>query len=240
MKKENWQERTELQVGPEAMEKLSRAKILVAGLGGVGSYAAEQLCRAGTGNMTIMDGDYIRPSNRNRQLPALLSTENRLKTEVMGERLKDINPDLNLIILNEFIRDDRMVEILSGEYDYVVDAIDMLSPKVYLIYHCIQRGLNIVSSMGSGGKYDPSLVKVADISATHNCRFAYDIRKRLHKLGVYTGMKAVYSPEYVPKESVVRVENETNKKSLVGTLSYMPAVFGCFCASVAIRDIIGK
>lgn len=224
--------------GKEKIERLNKAHVLVCGLGGVGSYAAEQLARAGIGALTIVDGDTIHETNRNRQLPALTSTHGDFKAVVVAERLTDINPDLKLTVIQEYIKDQRMIDILEKGYDYVIDAIDTLSPKVYLIYHTMRLGIPLVSSMGSGGKFDPSLIKVSDIDETYNCKLAYYMRKRLHKLGIWKGFKAVYSPEVVSREAVALMEGELNKKSTVGTISYMPAMFGCYCASVVIRDIM--
>jgi len=170
----------------------------------------------------------------------LVSTEGLAKTEVMFERLLDINPALSLTIIHEYIKDERLVEVLDGGYDYVVDAIDTLSPKVYLIYNALKLGLPVVSSMGAGGKIDPALVEVSDLSASHTCKLAYYMRKHLHRLGVFEGVKVVFSPEVVSRESIELMEGEVNKKSTVGTISYMPAVFGCFCASVVIRDLLGN
>lgn len=234
----HWQERTLLLAGKEKIERLNKAHVLVCGLGGVGSYAAEQLARAGIGALTIVDGDTIHETNRNRQLPALTSTHGDFKAVVVAERLTDINPDLKLTVIQEYIKDQRMIDILEKGYDYVIDAIDTLSPKVYLIYHTMRLGIPLVSSMGSGGKFDPSLIKVSDIDETYNCKLAYYMRKRLHKLGIWKGFKAVYSPEVVSREAVALMEGELNKKSTVGTISYMPAMFGCYCASVVIRDIM--
>lgn len=236
----HWQERTLLLTGQEKLEKLAKAHVLVCGLGGVGSYATEQLVRAGIGRLTIVDGDTIHETNRNRQLPALVSTHDAFKADVLGERLLDINPDLDLIIIKEYIKDESIIETLEHGYDYVIDAIDTLAPKVYLIYHTLQAGMPLVSSMGSGGKLDPSLIKVNDIDETYNCRLAYYIRKRLHKLGIWKGFKAVYSPESVSRSAVAPLEGERNKKSSVGTISYMPAMFGCYCASVVIRDLMDR
>ena len=233
----DWLSRTELLLGRERLEKLAAANVLVVGLGGVGAYAAEMLCRAGVGKMTIVDGDNINSTNINRQLHALTSTIGSSKTEVMADRLRDINPDLKLNTINEFIRDERMIEILDKGYDYVVDAIDTLSPKIFLIYHSVQKKIPVVSSMGAGGKLDPTLIQIADISKSYNCKLARTLRKRLHKLGIRKGFKTVFSPEDVPEKSIILTE-EQNKKSNVGTISYMPAMFGCACASVVIRDLI--
>lgn len=227
-------------MGKERLERLLRAHVLVAGLGGVGAYAAEQLCRAGIGEMTIIDGDRVEVTNKNRQLPAIDSNIGLPKAEVMAARFREINPDIRLHVINDFIRDDRMVEVLEmARYDYVVDAIDTLAPKIFLIYHCLQKGLKVVSSMGAGGKMDPMQIRIADISKSYNCTLARMLRKRLHKLGVYKGVKVVFSPEEVDPEAVVLSESE-NKKSNVGTISYMPPLFGCYCASVVIRDLAGE
>jgi tRNA A37 threonylcarbamoyladenosine dehydratase len=237
---EGWLARTEMLLGPEALKRLKESHVLVAGLGGVGSWAAEMICRAGTGAMTIIDGDVVTAANRNRQLPALTSTTGRKKADVMGERLLDINPGLQLRIIDEFIRDQRMVDILEAEkYDFVVDAIDTLSPKVFLIYHSLRLKLRVVSSMGAGGRFDPTAIRVSDISETNFCNLARMLRKKLHKLGVYEGFTAVYSPEVVDKRLIVKGSDESNKASSVGTISYMPAAFGIACASVVIRELAG-
>ncbi len=234
----DWQSRSRLLLGDEKLAKLGNASVLVAGLGGVGAYAAEQLARAGVGSLTLVDGDRVHPSNRNRQLPALISTNNIPKTEIMTQRLLDINPALKITAINEYIKDQRMIDILENGYDYVIDAIDTLSPKVYLIYHTMRLGMPLVSSMGAGGKFDPMQVKISDISATNNCKLAYYMRKRLHKLGIWEGFKAVWSPEEVSRSAVELSEGEINKKSTVGTISYMPAIFGCFCAAAVIQDLV--
>jgi len=226
-------------LGTDGLKKLKASNILVVGLGGVGAYAAEMICRAGVGSMTIVDGDTIHPSNRNRQLLALKSTSGRSKAELMGSRLLDINPDLKLVAVNEYIKDERMIEILDAGFDYVVDAIDTLSPKIFLIYHSLQRKFPVVSSMGAGGKYDPLRISIADISGTTDCTLARILRKRLHRLGVREGFTAVFSPETIDKKKIVPTTGEQNKASVVGTISYMPAAFGIACASVVIRDLAG-
>jgi len=238
-KMDEWLTRTELLLGSEGLDKLKASKVLVVGLGGVGAYAAEMICRAGVGSMTIVDGDNIHFSNRNRQLIALKSTEGSSKVEVMGSRLLDINPDLNLNVIGEFIRDNRIGEVLDAGFDYVVDAIDTLSPKVFLIYHALQRDYHIVSSMGAGGKYDPLKICIADLSETTDCSLARLIRKRLHRLCAIEGVTAVFSPETIDKTKVIPASGDLNKASIVGTISYMPAAFGIACASVVIRDLAG-
>lgn len=237
----NFLERTELLVGKEELDKLKKSNVLIVGLGGVGAYAAEQIARAGIGKMTIIDGDLVQESNLNRQLLALNSTMNQPKADVMARRLWDINPKLKLNVINEFIRDKRTEEVILAEkYDYVVDAIDTLSPKVNLIVKCLKHKLPLVSSMGAGGKFDPSQVVIADISKSYNDMLARMIRKRLHKQMIYKGFKVVFSPEEIDKSRVIITENEQNKKSTVGTISFMPAVFGNFIASVVINDLLKK
>lgn len=236
--KADWQERTHLMLGDKGVAKLNKAHVLVAGLGGVGAMAAEMLCRAGVGALTIVDADKIQPSNRNRQLLALKSTEKMNKTHVMSGRLNDINPDMKLKTLNIFLKDQSIIDLLAQPFDYVVDAIDTLSPKVYFILYAMKNKHRLVSSMGAGGKLDPSLVQVSDISESFQCKLAFDIRKRLRRLGLSSGFQVVFSSEPVPPETIIKTEEERNKKSNVGTISYMPSVFGCYCASVVIRELL--
>jgi tRNA A37 threonylcarbamoyladenosine dehydratase len=188
--------------------------------------------------MTIVDGDTIHTTNRNRQLPALKSTEGIAKTEIMGQRMRDINPDLKLTVIQEYLKDEKIDDVLDKGFDYVVDAIDTLSPKIFLIFHSLQRKLRVVSSMGAGGKFDPTRICVSDISETTDCPLARIMRKRLHRLGVRDGFTAVYSTETVDKSKIVPTNGEQNKASIVGTISYMPAAFGIACASVVIRDLV--
>ncbi|MCB2204074.1 tRNA threonylcarbamoyladenosine dehydratase [bacterium] len=235
-----WLERTELLLGSEALTQLQKKHVLVAGLGGVGAYAAEMICRGGVGAMTIVDGDVVQPGNRNRQLPALRSTEGRQKAEVMAERMLDINPDLQLRVIREYMKDERLEEIVDGPYDYVVDAIDTLSPKVFLIANAVARGIPVVSSLGAGGKVDPMQVRIDDIAKSHHCRLGKMLRKRLHRLGIRNGVQVVYSPEEIHPDAMMPVEDEANKKTVVGTISYMPPLFGCCCASVVLRALSGE
>jgi len=235
---ENWKERTILLFGEDRVKKLQESHVLIVGLGGVGAYAAEQLARAGIGEMTIIDGDKIHISNLNRQLLALKSTQNQDKALLMQERLLDINPDIQLRVINKFVIDSKMKEILDYPYHYVVDAIDTLSPKVNLIIESLEKGHPIISSMGAGGKIDATLIQIADISETYNDNLARMIRKRLHKKGVYEGVKVVFSPEKIDPSAIIITDNEQNKKTTVGTISYMPAIFGNFIASVVIRDLL--
>ncbi len=234
----NWLERTELLLGEQGLERLRDRHVLIVGLGGVGAFAAEAICRSGVGRLTIADGDVIQPSNINRQLIALHSTVGMRKAEVVGKRLMDINPSLQLRVIDEYLRDERLKELVAEPYDFVVDAIDTLSPKVFLIMDAVRSGHRIVSSMGAGGKMDPSKVQVADISKSHSCRLAYMVRKRLHRQGIRSGINVVFSPEEVDRESILHTPGETNKLTTVGTISYMPALFGLTVASVVIRQLI--
>ncbi len=236
-----WFARTTLLIGDEKTILLQNAHVLIVGLGGVGAYAAEQLCRAGIGKMTLVDGDVIHASNRNRQLCAFISNEGKNKAEVLAARLIDINPAILLEVIPEFIKEQRLIEIVEASaYDYVIDAIDNLSAKIQLIQCSLQSGLRLVSSMGSGGKMDPSQVHIADISQTHICPLADILRKKLHKSNIYTGFKAVFSTELIPKHATLINEPEPNKKTTVGTISYMPPLFGCLIASVVIRELLGE
>ena len=234
-----WLERSELLFGKIVLDELKRANVLVVGIGGVGAYAAEMLVRSGVGKITIADSDTVSVTNINRQLIALHSTIGQLKTEVLAKRLMDINPKLSLRVVPEYIKDEKTDEILDSEkYDYVVDAIDTLSPKLALIKGCLDRKIPIVSSMGTGAKLDPTKMEICDISKTHHCPLAHMLRKRLHKMGIRKGFKAVFSAE-PPKEGAMILCEEQNKKSNVGTISYLPALFGIGCASVVIRDLTG-
>ena len=236
----NWLERTELLLGEEKLNILRNSNVLVVGVGGVGAYAAEMIVRAGVGRMTIADADKVSESNINRQLVALHSTIGREKCDILAERLKDINPNLQLTIVNRFIKDDETDALLdSDKFDYVVDAIDTLSPKLALIKGALDRGIRLVSSMGAGAKCDPTLMEIKDIAKTHHCPLAHMLRKRLHKIGIRKGFWAVFSPEPVREGAMILCE-EQNKKSNVGTISYIPALFGIGCASVVVRDLIGE
>ena len=223
-----WLERTELLLGRAKLDRLRQANVLIVGLGGVGAYAAEMICRAGVGSMTIADADTVSASNINRQLVALTSTIGQAKTSVLAQRLLDINPDLQLRTVGGFIKDEA-----------TYTAIDTLSPKAHLIKGCLDRGIPVVSSMGAGAKTDPTKVEIEDIARTHHCPLAHMLRKRLHKMGIHTGFQAVFSAEKI-REGAMIIDEQTNKKSNTGTISYMPAVFGCCCASVVVRDLIGE
>ena len=236
-----WMARTEVLLGEEKIQSLLDANVLVVGLGGVGGICAEMIARSGVGKMTIVDADVVEASNRNRQIPALISTDGLLKSEVMAQRIRDINPAIQLTIISEFIRDERTNEILDqGNFDYAVDCIDTLSPKVFFIKACLDRNIPLVSSMGAGGKFDPTQVKVIDISETYQCNLARYVRKRLRKYGVRKGFKVVFSPEAADQSRIYESEKAYPKKSVIGTISYMPAAFGITCASVVVRDLLEK
>lgn len=227
-------------LGKEGLERLRSANVLIVGVGGVGAYAAEMLVRAGIGRVTIADSDSVSESNINRQLIALHSTVGRIKTDVLAERLIDINPELQLRVVPEYIKDEKTDEILDSDtFDYIVDAIDTLSPKLALIKGALDRKIPIVSSMGAGAKLDPTKMEICDISKTHHCPLAHMLRKRLHKMGIRRGFKAVFSAE-PPIEGAMILCQEQNKKSNVGTISYLPALFGIGCASAVIRDLTNK
>ena len=235
---EAWKERTELLVGPEGLERLFESSVAVIGLGGVGAYAAEMLCRAGVGHLILLDSDVVSESNKNRQLIALDSTIGKPKSAVLAERLKDINPDVRLTLINCYLEEGSIPQLL-GEYkvDFLVDAIDTLAPKIALIRYCVESGIPHVSSMGAGAKIDATAVRLADLSKSYNCPLAYILRKKLRKVGISKGFKVVFSEELPRREAIVAVE-ERNKKSNVGTISYLPAVFGCVCAQAAVEHLL--
>lgn len=235
---ENWQQRTQLLLGDEKMERLRSAHVLVVGLGGVGAYAAEMLCRAGVGRMTIVDADMVQLTNINRQLPALHSTQGMKKVEVLETRYKDINPVLDLRVLPVFLKDENIPELLDAEsYDFVVDAIDTLAPKCHLIAEALKRHIKIISSMGAGAKSDITQVRFADIGDTYHCGLSKAVRKRLQKMGIKRKLPVVFSTEQADSNAVLLTEDEMNKKSTCGTVSYMPAVFGCYLAEYVIKKL---
>ena len=262
-----WQERTALLLGEEALLRLREAVVVVAGLGGVGAYAAEMVARAGVGRMVLIDSDRVGESNKNRQLLALDSTLGRLKTEVMAERLLDINPELHIVKVPEYLTEDNIPEVFENALremalcgssdpdgaltdepaastglapDFVIDAIDTLAPKIALISHCVHSGIPLVSSMGAGAKLDATKVRLTDLSKSYNCPLAFILRKKLRKIGITKGFPVVFSEELPEREAIVPTEGERNKKSQVGTISYLPAVFGCVCAQAAVRHLSGR
>ena len=235
----DWLQRSELLIKQEGLEKLKNASVLVVGLGGVGSFAAEFLARAGVGNMTIIDGDIVDITNINRQLPALHSTIGKDKVEIVAERILDINPEINLVKMNEFLSPERMEEILENtRFDYVLDCIDSVSPKLALIKACRRKKIKIVSSMGAGGKTDPSKVLVRDLSKTNNCYLAKQIRKRLKKEGITKGFRCVFSTEIQNEDSLKLTDGSNFKKSFYGTISFMPALFGLNAAAEVINYLV--
>lgn len=262
-----WQERTALLLGEETLLRLRDAVVVVAGLGGVGAYAAEMVARAGVGRMVLIDSDRVGESNKNRQLLALDSTLGRLKTEVMAERLLDINPELHIVKVPEYLTEDNIPEVFENALremalcgssdpdgaltdepaastglapDFVIDAIDTLAPKIALISHCVHSGIPLVSSMGAGAKLDATKVRLTDLSKSYNCPLAFILRKKLRKIGITKGFPVVFSEELPEREAIVPTEGERNKKSQVGTVSYIPAVFGCVCAQAAVRHLSGR
>ena len=238
---EKWQERTSMLLGEQMLDSLAARRVMVVGLGGVGAYAAEMLCRAGVGTLVIIDSDAVSETNINRQLIALSSTVGKLKTDVVAQRLKDINPAVHLVVIPEYVEESNLEEIftVAGQLDYVVDAIDTLAPKISLIKYCVEHKIPHVSAMGAGAKLDATKIRIADISKSYNCPLAYILRKKLRKEGISKGFKVVFSEELPDREAIDPME-ERNKKSQVGTISYLPAVFGCVCAQAAIEHLISS
>lgn len=236
---ESWLDRSELLLGIEKLEYLKSLTIAVVGAGGVGAFAAEMLARAGVGSMIIIDADVVNPSNKNRQLLALDSNMGKPKAHLMHDRLLDINPSIKVTVIKEFLTQENVDDLLSQRpIDFIVDAIDTLSPKIALIQFALRNSIKIVSSMGAGAKTDATKVKIKDISKSFNCPLAYMLRKRLRKVGISKGFKVVFSEELPDERAIIAVE-EQNKKSMVGTISYLPAVFGCICAQAVMEDLLG-
>ncbi|MBN1117167.1 MAG: tRNA threonylcarbamoyladenosine dehydratase [Bacteroidales bacterium] len=240
MNEQDWKCRTELLVTKEGIEKLKKSHVLIVGVGGVGGATAEQICRAGVGKLTIVDNDTIHHSNINRQIIALTNTVGQNKCDALENRLKLINPEVEIEKHSVFIEGDIAKELVSKPYDFIVDAIDTLTPKVDLLEACVLGNKQVVSSMGSGARLDPSQVAIADIEKTHHCKLAYLVRKYLHRRGIRNGITAVFSTEEVPQHALIETDGSNNKRTVVGTMSYMPAIFGAFCASVVIRSILSQ
>lgn len=235
---EDWKQRTRLLLGEEKSERLRQAHVLVVGVGGVGAYAAEMLCRAGVGRLTLVDADTVQPTNINRQLPALHSTLGQPKVEVLAARFRDINLEVELTVLPVFLKDENIPQLLdAARYDFVVDAIDTLAPKCYLIAEALRRRIKIVSSMGAGAKSDITQIRFADIWDTYHCGLSKAVRKRLQKMGIRHKLPVVFSTEQADPKAVLLTDDEQNKKSTCGTVSYMPAVFGCYLAEYVIRRL---
>jgi tRNA A37 threonylcarbamoyladenosine dehydratase len=235
----SWLGRTSLLIGEDAVRSLTKKHVMVVGMGGVGSFAAEFICRSGVGEMTIIDGDVVDPTNRNRQLPALFTNHGHSKADIMAERLLAINPELKLNTIKSFINPDMVESLLEYKPDYLVDAIDSITPKLTLLRLAHTSGIPLVSSMGAGAKLDPTMLRVVDISKTYNCPFAQQVRKQLKRFNIYQGIKTVFSPESPIKESLMMTDGSNYKRSAYGTISYLPATFGSVAASVVIRDLIG-
>ncbi|MFC4212192.1 ThiF family adenylyltransferase [Pedobacter lithocola] len=234
-----WLSRSALLVGNDGIEKLQAKHVLIIGLGGVGSFAAEFICRSGIGEMTIVDGDVVDPTNRNRQLPALATNHGVSKAEIMQERLLAINPELKLHVVNTFLTPEKCREILNSKFDYIMDCIDSVMPKITLLSTALAQNIPIVSSMGAGGKMDPTRLRIAMLPDTYQCVFASYVRKRLNKLEGANKIKAVFSTEEMDKNSMIMTDGSNFKRSAYGTVSYLPAAFGGACASVVIRDLLG-
>ena len=263
--REQWTDRTELLLGSDKMQRLRDAHVLVVGVGGVGAYAAEMLCRAGVGEMTLIDADTVQPTNINRQLPATHATLGRPKVEVLAERFRDINPEIKVHALPVYLTEELKIEnsklkinrenrhsvqddtgedvgnsqfsILNSQFDYIVDAIDTIAPKCALIIEAMRRHIPIVSSMGAGAKSDITQIRFADLWDTYHCGLAKAVRTRLKKAGIRHSLPVVFSTEQADRRAIITVEGEQNKKSTTGTISYMPAVFGCYLAEYVIRNL---
>ena len=236
---QNQYSRTQLLLGAEAMEKLHNSRVAVFGIGGVGGYTVEALARSGVGALDLIDDDKVCLTNLNRQIIATRSTVGQYKVDVAAQRIHDIDPDIRVTTHRCFFGPETQDDFDFTQYDYVVDAIDTLSPKLALILGALKRGIPLVSSMGAGAKTDPTRLEIEDISRTHHCPLAHMLRKRLHKAGVRSGFKAVFSAEPVREGATILCE-EQNKKSNTGTISYLPALFGIGCASVVVRGVIGE
>jgi tRNA A37 threonylcarbamoyladenosine dehydratase len=239
---ENWLERTELLIKPEQIEKLKKSHVMVVGLGGIGSFAAEFIARAGVGKMTIIDGDVFDPTNKNRQLTALDSTIGRNKAVVLGERLKDINNSIQLNVVEEFVLPERVWSLLEEfKPDYVMDCIDSVTPKLEWIIACKRLRIKIISHLGAGGKTDPTRVHVANLHQTYNCKLASHLKKRLKKKELtFKTVRAVFSSELQKKSSLKMTNGLNFKRSFYGTVSYMPALFGLMGAADVIRYLMEK
>lgn len=235
---DDWKQRTRILLGEEKMKRLQQAHILIVGLGGVGAYAAEMLCRAGVGKMTLVDADTVQPTNINRQLPALHTTLGRFKVDILAERFRDINPEVELTTLPLFLKDEQIPLLLDKtHYDFVVDAIDTLSPKCHLIAESLKRKIKIISSMGAGAKTDITQIRLADLWETYHCGLSKAVRKRLQKMEIKRRIPVVFSTEQAHPEAIILTEDEQNKKSTTGTVSYMPTVFGCYLANYVIQKL---
>ena len=232
-------ERAEILIGRDGLDILSGKHVFLAGLGGVGSWCAEALARAGIGRLTLVDMDAVAVSNINRQLPALLSTVGRLKAEVMAERIRDINPDCLLTVLTDFLTPDNIPVLLPGDVDYVVDCIDSLNCKIALIVEARRRDLPVAASMGAGNKLDVTRVKVSDIAATEQDPLARIVRKRLRKRGIDRGVSVVWSDEPGRPPRPPEAVSHGRARAVNGTISYLPPLFGLMLAGVVVKQLLG-
>ncbi|HRF85141.1 MAG TPA: tRNA threonylcarbamoyladenosine dehydratase [Alloprevotella sp.] len=234
----DWTERTELLYGAEKTGRLHRAHVLIVGTGGVGAYAAEMLCRAGVGALTLIDADTVSLSNINRQLPALHSTAGRRKVEVLAERFRDINPDIRLTLRAEYITPESVPTLLDGGFDFIVDAIDTIAPKVALLSEALHRRLPVISSMGAGAKTDITQIRFADLWQTYHCGLSKSVRTGLTRAGLKgRRLPVVFCTQQADRRALLSVEGERNKKTTAGTVSYMPATFGCFLAQYVLERL---
>jgi len=236
-------ERTGLLLGVEALAALRRRHVLIAGLGGVGSYAAEAIARSGVGRVTLLDHDRVAPSNLNRQLVALRSTVGQPKTEVMERRIADIDPAIRVHTVAEFLRPDNISELIPGDADYVLDCIDSIACKAALVAACQARGQRIISSVGAGGRVDPTLIRVGPLAETQICPLARVLRKQLRRLGASLDYPVVYSLEVPRKGTEHRpIDGPVSgrARSVNGTISYLPALFGLTAAGWVLRDLMDE
>ncbi len=232
--------RTERLIGRECCDRLAAAHVIVVGIGGVGSYATEALARGGVGTLTLVDFDVVSESNINRQLVALTSTIGRLKTDVMRERILDINPEATVQVVHLKYSAETADQLALSTCDYIVDAIDMVPAKVELIVQAKNAGKPVISSMGAGNKLDPSRFIVTDLFDTANCPLARIMRKKLRKRGV-DSLEVVFSPE-TPRETAseaLEASESASKKLVTGSISFVPSVAGLMMAGVVIRRIAG-
>lgn len=228
-------ERTQLLIGEQAVERLKASKVAIFGIGGVGSFAAEALGRCGVGELVLIDYDTINTTNINRQIHSTTKTLGRYKVDVMKERLLEINPDIKVTAINKKYNQESSHEILNDDYDYIIDAIDMVTAKINLIITATRLNIPIVSSMGAGNKLDPTKFEVTDIYKTEMCPLAKILRHELKKNGVKK-LKVVYSKEKPIKVTMNMPDNPS--KNVPGSISFVPSVAGLILASVVVNDII--
>lgn len=234
--------RTEILLGRNALARLARKHVLIAGLGGVGSFAAEAVGRSGVGRVTLVDHDVVAPSNLNRQLVALHSTLGMSKAEVMAGRLRDINPDLELRVMETFVtRDNAHAVVARGDFDFVADCIDTVSCKAALVAACLRQEVPVVSSMGAGNRLDVTKIKVTSLNQTHGCGLARALRKTLKEMGVRPRYPVVFSDE-VPRQprphEALEGSRQGRPRAVNGTISYMPSLFGMMLAGVVVRALL--